>query len=121
MANIAQYLDAIAKAVYGEEVRSSIYNAIDLINKVGEKNITLGTAVTATNSSGTGYYDGSLYININTWDLWKYSGSAWVKQGNLLGSSISSVSKSGTAGLVDTYTIKTSNGATAGTFKVTNG
>lgn len=33
MANIAQYLQAIKTAVYGEEVRGSIHDAIDAINK----------------------------------------------------------------------------------------
>lgn len=72
-------------AVYGEEVRGSIHDAIDIINKVGEKNITLGTAVNSSSSSGIGYYDGSLYLNVNTYILWKYNGSQWVNQGNLKG------------------------------------
>ena len=33
MANINQYLQAIMDAIYGEDVRGSIHDAIDLINK----------------------------------------------------------------------------------------
>ena len=36
MANITAYLQAIMQAVYGEDVRGSIHDAIELINEVGE-------------------------------------------------------------------------------------
>lgn len=120
MANINQYLTEILEAVYGEEVRTSIYNAIDIINKVGEKVLTIGTAVTATNSSIYGFYDNSLYLNSNTFDLWKCNGTSWIKQGNLLGAGISSIIKESSSGLVDTYQIKISDGTVVGQFKVTN-
>lgn len=121
MADISQYLNAILEAVYGADVRGSIHDAIDIINKVGEKNITLGTQVTSANSSTQGYYDQSLYLNTNTWDLWKCTGSAWAKQGNLKGTTIASVTKTGTVGRVDSYRINGSDGANLGTFDVTNG
>lgn len=120
MANINQYLTEILEAVYGEEVRSSIYNAIDIINKVGEKVLTMGTAVTSVNSSVSGYYENSLYLNSKTFDLWKCTGTNWSKQGNLLGAGISSVLKESSSGLVDTYQIKISDGTVVGSFKVTN-
>lgn len=120
MANINKYLTEILEAVYGEEVRSSLYNAIDIINKVGEKVLTIGTAVTSINSSISGFYDNSLYINSNTFDLWKCDGSKWVKQGNILGAGISSVLKSSSSGLVDTYQIKITDGTVVGSFNVTN-
>lgn len=85
MADISTYLQAILDAVYGEDVRGSIHDAIDIINKVGEKNITCGTAVTSQSSSITGYYDGSVYYNTNTYDLWKCDGTQWMLQGNLKG------------------------------------
>lgn len=85
MANIQQYLDAISQAIYGEEVRGSIHDAIDIINKVSEKTIVEGTDVTSENSPTTGYYNKSLYLNTNTWDLWECTGSAWTKLGNLKG------------------------------------
>ena len=85
MADISVYLNEILKATYGEEVRSSIYNAINLINNVGEKVITLGTSVTSTSSSVSGYYKNSLYLNINTFDLWQCTGTNWANVGNLKG------------------------------------
>lgn len=125
MANISTYLQQILNAVYGEEVRSSIYNAIDIINKVGEKTITLGTLVTATTSTTSGFYENSLYLNTNTWDLWLCTGSAWAKQGNLLGANIDHITKtgtkSGTNNLVDIYHVYTENDVDIGSFEVTNG
>ena len=85
MADISTYLQAIMDAVYGEDVRGSIHDAIDLINKVGEVTFTVGTAVTSQGSSITGYYTNSLYLNTDTDDLWKCDGTKWVLQGNIKG------------------------------------
>ena len=85
MADISTYLQAILDAVYGEDVRGSIHDAIEIINDVGEKVLTIGTDVTSTSSSVTGYFDGSVYINNNTWDVWKCTGTAWALQGNIKG------------------------------------
>ena len=85
MADISTYLQAIMDAVYGEDVRGSIHDAIDLINKVGEVTFTVGTAVTGQGSSITGYYTNSLYLNTDTDDLWKCDGTKWVLQGNVKG------------------------------------
>lgn len=122
MANIQTYLDNIARAIYGEEVRSSIYNAIDLINKMGEVNLTLGKAVNSETSPSTDYFDNSVYINETTWDVWrcKGTGSGWTLIGNLKGSSIGAVTKTGvkpnTNNLIDQYSITTENGVEIGTF-----
>lgn len=121
MADISQYLADILSAVYGEEVRSSIYNAIDIINKVGERIFSAGTVVNSPNSSTSGYFNNSIYLNTNTWDIWRCNGSSWSKLGNMQGASISSILKTSSSGLVDTYTVKTSEGVSIGTFKVTNG
>ena len=121
MADISRYLSEIMAAVYGEQVRGSIYNAIDIINKVGEKNITVGTAVTSTRSSISGYYKDSLYLNSQTWDMWRCTGNAWVKEGNLKGTTIASISKTGNTGNTDIYTVKGSDGSNLGTFNVSNG
>ena len=125
MADISTELQAIMDAIYGEDVRSSIHDAIDLINKVGEVQLTLGTAVTSASSSVTGFYKDSVYYNTSTYDVWKCTGTAWALQGNLKGATgatgngISSITKTSTSGLVDTYTITMTNGST--TFTVTNG
>lgn len=121
MADISRYLTAISDAVYGEEVRGSIHDAIDIINKVGEVQLTLGTAVNNSSSSRVGYYNNSVYVNINTWDVWRNNGSSWDRLGNIKGASIHSITKTSTSGLVDTYTVKDQSNITLGTFKVTNG
>ena len=127
MANISSYLAAILAAVYGEDVRGSIHDAIDIINKVGEVVLNTGTAVTGPTSSSTGFYDGSFYINTNTMELWKCIGTdTWQSQGVLKGADgadgngIVSIAKTATVGLVDTYTITFDDGTTT-TYDITNG
>lgn len=127
MANISTYLAAIMAAVYGEDVRGSIHDAIDIINKVGEVVLNTGTAVTGPTSSSTGFYEGSFYINTNTMELWKCIGTnSWQSQGVLKGadgtdgSGITSIVKTATVGLVDTYTITFDDGNTT-TYNITNG
>lgn len=54
MANIAQYLAAIMNAVYGEEVRGSIHDAIEAINNdVGTSNTQSANAVSTANAANT--------------------------------------------------------------------
>ena len=121
MANISAELAAILAAVYGEDVRGSIHDAIKKINDVSEVVISAGTAVTSASSSSTGFFEDSLYINTNTCDLWKCVGTdTWSKLGNLKGRGIVSITKTATSGLVDTYTITYNDGNTE-TFDVTNG
>ena len=127
MADISSYLAAIMAAVYGEDVRGSIHDAIDIINKVGEVVLNTGTAVTGPTSSSTGFYTGSFYINTNTMELWKCIGTdAWQSQGVLKGADgadgngITSIVKTSTVGLVDTYTITFDDGSTE-TYQITNG
>ena len=75
--------------------------------------------------------NGDSYINTATWDYYAKENGVWVLQGNFAGQngtngvSISSVEKTGTSGLVDTYTItysdNTSENPHVDTFTVTNG
>ena len=127
MADISSYLAAILAAVYGEDVRGSIHDAIEIINNVSEVVLNTGTAVTDPTSSSTGFYDGSFYINTNTMELWKCIGTdSWQSQGILKGADgadgngIASIVKTSTVGLVDTYTITYDDGGTE-TYQVTNG
>ena len=86
MADISQYLQAIMSAVYGEDVRGSIHDAIDIINQVSEVVLTTGTAVTGPTSSSTGFFEDSIYLNTNTWDVWKCIGEdSWNLLGNIEG------------------------------------
>ena len=120
MADISQELQRIMQAVYGEEVRGSIHDAIDKINQVGEVVLSEGTAVTSPTSPTTGFFDGSFYFNTETSDLWRCTGTGWLLVGNLEGASIASIVLTSTSGLVDTYTVTLTNGNTS-TFEVTNG
>ncbi len=121
MADISYELQRIMQAVYGEEVRGSIHDAIDKINQVGEVVLSEGTAVTSPTSPTTGFFDGSFYFNTQTSDLWKCTGTGWLLVGNLEGASVESITKISTVGLVDTYRVNLTNGESAGTFSVTNG
>ena len=121
MADISQYLQDILDAVYGEQVRGSIHDAIEIINDASEVCISAGTAVTSASSSSSGFFENSLYINTNTYDLWKCTGTdSWQNIGNLRGIGIASLVKTSTSGNVDTYTITFDDGNTE-TFDVTNG
>ena len=131
MADISQYLAAIMAAVYGEDVRGSIHDAIEIINDVGEKVLSTGTAVVGPSSSSSGFFEDSLYLNTNTFELWKCIGEdSWDSQGTLKGDpgtpgtdgeGIDDIQKTATAGLVDTYTIYMDDGVTTYNFYVTNG
>lgn len=127
MADISTELARILSAIYGEDVRGSIHDAIEKINDVAEVVLTTGTDVTGPSSSSTGYYDDSLYLNTDTFELWKCTGvNTWASQGILKGEAgddgngIVSITKTATSGLVDTYTITYTDGTTS-TFTVTNG
>ncbi len=86
MADISVYLQQILSAVYGEDVRGSIHDAIETINDVSEVILTTGTAVTGPTSSSTGFYEDSLYLNTNTYELWKCVGTdTWSSLGVLKG------------------------------------
>lgn len=85
MADISQYLQAIMAAVYGEDVRGSIHDAIALINDVGETVLTLGTAVDSPTSPTTGFYQESVYLNTATGDMWTCTGTGWSLSGNTKG------------------------------------
>ena len=87
MAYIDPYLQDILSAVYGEEVRGSIHDAIEAINDEASVILSIGTAVSSATSSSTGFFDGSLYINSSTYELWKCVGTdSWSSQGVLKGS-----------------------------------
>lgn len=124
MADISQYLQAIMSAVYGEDVRSSIHDAIAIINDVSEVVLSTGTAITGPTSSSAGFYQDSLYLNTSTFELWKCTGQdSWASQGvvkGATGNGIASIEKTSTSGLVDTYTITYTDGNIT-TFDITNG
>lgn len=86
MADISVYLAQILSAVYGEDVRGSIHDAIEIINDVSEVVLSTGTAVDSASSSSTGFFDDSLYLNTDTYELWKCVGTdTWQSLGILKG------------------------------------
>lgn len=86
MADISVYLAQILSAVYGKDVRGSIHDAIEIINDVSEVILSTGTAVDSSSSSSTGFYDDSLYLNTDTYELWKCVGvDTWQSLGTLKG------------------------------------
>ena len=126
MANISTYLEQIMAAIFGKDVRKSIHDAIDIINKVSEVTLLAGTDVDSPSSSVEGFYDGSLYMNLDEWELWRCTGTAWEnlgKFGGHDGNSIVSVTKTGVDpdhANVDIYTITYSD-ISPTTFEITNG
>lgn len=119
MADIQRYLDAIMAAVFGKDVRGSIHDAIDIINKVSEKQIDCGTAISAGDPAGS-YYENSLYINTQTDELLRCNGATWVSAGGIRGNGIDHIDGPVTSGLDDEYTIHYTDGAST-SFIVHNG
>ena len=85
--------------------------------------------------------DTDVFLDVSAWDVYIKANGAWTKLGNIIGNqgpqgepgqpgqqgqpgkdgvSVVSITKTGSEGLVDTYTITYSDGKTS-TFKVTNG
>lgn len=124
MADISKELAAIMAAVFGKDVRKSIHDAIQKINEASEKQLDIGTAVTSTSSPSADYMGGSLYINSDTYELWKCIGeNSWQSMGILKGvdgRAIVAITGPVTVGNIDTYTIEYSDN-TDSTFTVTNG
>lgn len=85
MADISTELARILVAVYGNEVRGSIHDAIEKINDVSEVMISAGTEISSQTSTTAGYYSGSLYMNTSTNELWRCLGASWELLGNLKG------------------------------------
>lgn len=121
MANISAELAAIMSAIYGRDVRGSIHDAIDKINKVSEVTLSAGTQFVKNDPVPSSiYFNNTFYFNTSTNDLLRSDGSKWVFVDNLEGDGIKSITKTATNVLVDTYTIKYTKKADT-TFTVTNG
>lgn len=103
MADISRELAAILAAIYGRDVRGSIHDALKKTNDATEVALLAGTDVDSPSSSTEGYFNGSLYINSDTWSLWQCQGTepddlAWVDLGQFGGqdgTSIVSITKDG--------------------------
>ena len=135
MADISRYLQAIMAAIYGRDVRSSIHDAIDIINKVSEKTLNAGTAIHANDvvpSSSTDPKFGYLYseyIDTTNNDLLRVENVSgvlkWVKVQNIEGNGIDSidgpvVDPDDPTGLTDLYTVNFTKSAETFPLKVKN-
>jgi hypothetical protein len=134
-----------AKGIDGREVNLQVANGYIQWQYTGEESWTnligvstlkgadgatwhTGTEVTEDNLtvSVTDAKTGDLYLNTNTYDLFKNTNGTWSKIGNIKGETgatgkgIKEIEKTSTNELVDTYTI-TYTDDTTDTFTVTNG
>ena len=92
MINIKDALYNILHSRYGRDVRQSIHDGIYQINENANeavqtaKAMGVGTDISSSTSSSTGYVAGNLYLNNSTWDLWQCIGTdSWVNKGNIKG------------------------------------
>lgn len=68
MTKIEDLLQQILVARYGEDVRGSIHDAIEMISKIA--GIKYGTEITSETSPSGNYQIGTFYFNDDTYDLW---------------------------------------------------
>lgn len=83
MATHEQNIQNLRDAVLGEQVRSSMIELFDEDYGLVKKSVGVGTDISAPTSPTTGYYDGNIYINTSTMDIWQMDGYGWNKIGNL--------------------------------------
>jgi len=133
MANINKELTDILRAIYGREVRGSIHDAIDKINKVNEVAVDCGTDIENGDAgplnpdgSRNSNYDKAIYINTDTYDVLVCDSTTWLWTaiGNIIGNGIDSITGpvvDPSAPLVDNYTINFTKDPTPKLFSVVNG
>ena len=112
MATHQANIDNLRTATLGEQVRGSMIQLFEEDYNLVKRGINVGTAVTSASSSTAGYYDGNLYINIATLDVWECNGSVWTRQGNLKGIADITETISPVDGGVNTITITLTDGTT---------
>ena len=96
MATHAQNIANLRNAVYGEQVRGSMIELFEEDYNLVKDGVGVGTDVTSSASSTVGWSDGAVYINNDTWHLFKLEGTAWADKGVIQGAQGASV-----AGAVD--------------------
>ena len=112
MATHQANIDNLRTATLGEQVRGSMIQLFEEDYNLVKRGINVGTAVTSASSSTAGYYDGNLYINSATLDVWECNGSVWIRQGNLKGIADITETISPVDGGVNTITITLTDGST---------
>ena len=107
-------------AIYGEQVRGSLVELFEEDYNLVKRGISVGTEVESSASSVEGYYDGNVYINSDTLDIFKCDGVVWYKVGNLKGIKSIEIVQSVEDGEASVITFETTDGLTRG-FQVFNG
>lgn len=80
MATHAQNIANLRNAVYGEQVRGSMIELFDEDYNMVRNSVSVGTAISSASDPITGYSDGNVYINSNTWQLFRVEGTAWFQK-----------------------------------------
>ena len=120
MATHAQNIANLRNAVYGEQVRGSMIELFEEDYNLVKDGVGVGTDVSSSASSTTGYSDGAVYINNSTWHLFKLEGTAWADKGIIQGTQGESVT-----GAVDngdgTFYLTLSDGSRTGDIATIQG
>ena len=120
MATHAQNIANLRNAVYGEQVRGSMIELFEEDYNLVKDGVGVGTDISSSSSSTTGYSDGAVYINNSTWHLFKLEGTAWADKGIIQGTQGESVT-----GAVDngdgTFYLTLSNGSRTGDIATIQG
>lgn len=120
MATHAQNIANLRNAVYGEQVRGSMIELFEEDYNLVKDGVGVGTDVSSSASSITGYSDGAVYINNSTWHLFKLEGTAWADKGIIQGTQGESVT-----GAVDngdgTFYLTLSDGSRTGDIATIQG
>ena len=120
MATHAQNIENLRNAVYGEQVRGSMIELFEEDYNLVKDGVGVGTDVSSSSSSTTGYSDGAVYINNFTWHLFKLEGTAWADKGIIQGPQGTSVT-----GTVDngdgTFYLTFSDGSTSSNIATIQG
>ncbi|MBQ0141760.1 MAG: hypothetical protein KBT06_02995, partial [Prevotellaceae bacterium] len=121
MATHSQNISNLENAVYGEQVRRSMIELFEEDYALVKKAIGYGTDIDSPTSSIAGYYDGNLYINSDTHDIWEMDGIGWHIVGNVLSIKDITVVESQIDDDNNVVTIQFTDGRTPLVFNVKNG
>ena len=91
MATHAQNIENLRTAIYGEQVRGSMIELFEEDYSLVKDGVGVGTVISSASDPTTGFNDGAVYINSDTWHLFKLEGTAWSDKGTIKGTQGESV------------------------------